>query len=167
MEQEDILKTIARNIGISANIYSIVRNKVQIKNFRYLKGALLVFFLLLSIRAAAPGFQVAFILVPEPIFPYDRLIKAVVQVESKGDTLACNLIEEAFGAFQIRPIRLQDYNERTGNKYMMTDCFNFKISKEIFLFYARRFPDDESIARKWNGSGENTAIYWEKVKSYL
>jgi hypothetical protein len=145
----------------------MVINIFQILIFRYLKGILLTFFLLLTIKAAAPGLNVAYILASEPIYPYDRLIKAVVQVESKGDTLACNSFEEAFGAFQIRPIRLQDYNERTGNKYKMTDCYNFHISKEIFLFYAKRFPNDESIARNWNGSGENTVIYWEKVKSYL
>jgi hypothetical protein len=126
-----------------------------------------VFFLLLTCRAAAPSINVASILVFEPIYPYNRLIKAVVQVESNGDTLACNMIEEAIGAFQIRSIRLLDYNQRTGNKYKMTDCYNFQISKEIFLFYAIRFPDDESIARNWNGSGANTVIYWEKVKSYL
>jgi hypothetical protein len=145
----------------------MVRIILQFLILRYLKGILLIFFSLVTIRAAAPGFNVAFILVSEPIYPYDRLIKAVVEVESKGDTMACDTIEEAFGAFQIRPIRLQDYNERTGNKYKMTDCYNFQISKEIFLFYARRFPDDESIARNWNGSGESTLIYWEKVKSYL
>jgi len=145
----------------------MIRIILQFLILKYLKGILLILFLLITIRAAAPGFSVAYILVSEPIYPYSRLIKAVVEVESKGDTLACDTIEKAFGAFQIRPIRLQDYNERTGKKYKMTDCFNFQISKEIFLFYARRFPDDESIARNWNGSGESTLIYWEKVKSYL
>jgi hypothetical protein len=115
----------------------------------------------------APGFKFAFVSTPEPIYPYERLIKAIVQVESKGDTMACNLVEEAFGAFQIRPIRLQDYNQRTGNNYKMTDCYNYQISKRIFLFYATRFMDYESVARSWNGSGENTLVYWDKVKSYL
>ena len=145
----------------------MVRIILQFLILRYLKGILLIVFSLVTIRAAAPGFNVEFIFVSEPIYPYDRLIKAVVAVESKGDTMACDTIEEAIGAFQIRPIRLQDYNERTGNKYKMTDCYNFQISKEIFLFYARRFPDDESIARNWNGSGESTLIYWGKVKSYM
>ncbi len=28
--------------------------------------------------------------------------------------MACNILEQATGAFQIRPIRLLDYNQRTG-----------------------------------------------------
>ena len=105
----------------------------------------------------------------KPIDAYERLIKAVVQVESGGDTLAYNIIEEATGAFQIRPIRLQDYNLRTGNKYKIEDCYNYDISKEIFLYYAKRIntPDYELIARDWNGSGRTTLDYWKKVKFYL
>ncbi|MGA1977074.1 MAG: hypothetical protein ABSG89_04380 [Bacteroidales bacterium] len=144
-----------------------MKNILQVVKFRYLKSILLVFSLLLTIRVTAPGFKFAFVSTPEPIYPYERLIKAIVQVESKGDTMACNLVEEAFGAFQIRPIRLQDYNQRTGNNYKMTDCYNYQISKRIFLFYATRFMDYESVARSWNGSGENTLVYWDKVKSYL
>jgi hypothetical protein len=135
----------------------------------YLKSIFLIFFLLLSASVSAPDCKTAFILVSEPVNPYNRLIKAIVQVESLGDTLACNVIEEAIGAFQIRPIRLKDYNQRTGSNYKSEDCYNFKISKEIFLYYAKResFPDYELIARKWNGSGKTTLDYWKKVKSFL
>jgi hypothetical protein len=126
-------------------------------------------FLLHTIKAAAPVLNMGIILVSQPITPYDRLVNAVFQVESKGDTLAYNIIEEAIGAFQIRPIRLKDFNQRTGNHLELTDCYNFQISKEIFLYYAVKigFQDYESIARKWNGSGETTLDYWERVKSFL
>jgi hypothetical protein len=69
----------------------------------------------------------------------------------------------------IKPIRLLDYNQRTGNKYIMEDCHNYDISKKIFLFYAHQigFPEYEKIARNCNGSGEINQDYWEKVKSYL
>ncbi len=137
--------------------------------FQILKSILIIFFLLLTIRATAPNVKVAFVFNSEPVDAYDRLIKAVIQVESLGDTLAYNLTEEAIGAFQIRPIRLRDYNQRTGNNYKSEDCYNFQISKEIFLYYAKQtdFPDYETIARKWNGSGKTTLDYWEKVKSHL
>lgn len=137
--------------------------------FLYLKRVLIIFFLLLSASVSAPDYKTVFIQVPEPIDPYGRLIKAIVQVESLGDPLAINVIEEAIGAFQIRPIRLLDYNQRTGSKYKSEDCYNFEISKEIFLYYAKRtgFPDYESIARNWNGSGKATLDYWKRVKSYL
>jgi hypothetical protein len=113
--------------------------------------------------------KVAYICSAKPVDAYDRLVKAIVKVESTGDTLAYNLSEEAVGAFQIRPIRLLDYYQRTGIFYKLKDCYNFKISKEIFLFYARQtgYPDYEKIARNWNGSGIATLDYWKKVKSNL
>jgi len=124
---------------------------------------------LLTTRAPAPGLKAAFIFVSEPIDLYERLIKAIVQVESLGDPLAYNLSEEATGAFQIRPIRLRDYNQRTGNNYKIEDCYNYEFSKEIFLYYAilTDFPDYETIARNWNGSGKATLDYWRKVKYHL
>ncbi len=136
---------------------------------RSLKSIIIIFFLLHTIKAGAPDDKFAYIIMSEPVDAFDRLVKAVVQVESFGDTMANNLFEEAVGAFQIRPIRLLDYNRRTGNKYKMEDCFNYDISRKIFLFYAHRigFPRYEKIARNWNGSGETTQDYWEKVKSFL
>jgi len=136
---------------------------------RSLKTIIIFFFLLHTIKAGAPDDKFAYIIMSKPVDAYDRLVKAVVQVESFGDTTANNLLEEAIGAFQIRPIRLLDYNRRTGNKYKMEDCYNYEISKKIFLFYANQigFPKYEKIARNWNGSGETTEDYWEKVKSYL
>jgi hypothetical protein len=133
------------------------------------KSVLIVLFSLYSYSASAPDVNVVYILVSDKIDVYDKLIKAVVLVESFGDTMACNILEQATGAFQIRPIRLLDYNQRTGNKYKIEDCYNYDISKKIFLYYAMRigFPEYERIARKWNGSGETTAGYWEKVKIYL
>jgi hypothetical protein len=121
------------------------------------------------LKATAPGSPVVYILVSEPVNVYKNLINAIVMVESSGDTLAFNLAENAYGAFQIRPIRLLDYNVRTGKNYKIKDCFNYEISKEIFLYYAKNmdYPDLQSIARKWNGSGKMTIEYWGKVKKYL
>ncbi len=123
----------------------------------------------MTFTVKAPETSVTFILASEPVDAYERLIKAVVKVESAGNTLAYNLIEEAVGAFQIRPIRILDYNRRTGKNYKIENCYNFDISKEVFLYYARKigYPDYETIARNWNGSGETTQGYWEKVKLNL
>jgi hypothetical protein len=138
-------------------------------NFRTLKSVFIVFLFLFTQKAGAPDNKVAYILISEPVDAYERLIKAVVMVESFGDTMSYNLTEQAFGAFQIRPIRLRDYNLRTGSKYKSEDCFNYKISKEIFLYYARQtsYLQYETIARNWNGSGATTLDYWDKVKSHL
>lgn len=134
-----------------------------------MKSLLIILLSLITLKAAAPDLKLLIIVKSEPLDIYDRLIQAVVKVESKGDTLAFNLKEEAYGAFQIRPIRLLDYYQRTGKKYILADCFNFKISKEIFLYYANEsdYADFETIARSWNGSGNMTYAYWEKVKALL
>lgn len=146
-----------------------MKNKLQFITIRFLKYIFIGFLSLLFIPVFAPDMKVAYICSVEPVDAYDRLVKAIVQVESAGDTLAYNLSEEAVGAFQIRPIRLLDYYQRTGINYKLKDCHNFKISKEIFLYYARLigYPDYEMIARNWNGSGNATLDYWKKVKSNL
>lgn len=124
---------------------------------------------MLALQAYAPDLKVFYIPFSQPVDAYDRLVNAVVSVESAGDPLAYNQIEEAVGAFQIRPIRLLDYYQRTGINYKIEECYNFEISKEIFLYYARQtgYPDYETIARNWNGSGKSTLVYWEKIKLNL
>lgn len=129
---------------------------------------LAVLLLSLTINAAAPDIRTLVIMKPEPIDIYERLMQAILEVESGGDTLAYNPLEEAYGPFQIRPIRLTDYNIRTGKKYRMNDCYTMRVSKEVFLYYARILgPDYETIAKRWNGSGEKTIIYWSKVNAVL
>ena len=130
---------------------------------------LILCFFLSEPKAAAPGTISTVIFVSEPIKAFTRLIYAVVMVESGGDTLAVNLLEEAYGAFQIRPIRLLDYYQRTGKNYKTKDCYNYKVSEEIFLYYAvtNGSIDYQSIARNWNGSGKMTLDYWKKVLGHL
>jgi len=141
----------------------------EIRRSGYLKYIFLVILLVISLKVAAPGSPVAFIFVSEPVNAYNRLINAIVMVESSGNPFAVNIEEEAFGAFQIRPIRLLDYYQRTGKKYTTEDCFSYNISKEIFIYYARLigYPDYQTIACNWNGSGRMTLVYWEKIKKFL
>jgi hypothetical protein len=136
---------------------------------RLRKAILVTGLLFLSLKVLAPTREVIFILEEKPVEPYKRLIYAIGMVETKLDTLAYNDIEEAVGFFQIRPIRLDDYNKRTGNKYKMKDLYNYDISEKIFLYYATRIGpyDLEKISRNWNGSGHKTWFYWNRVKKYL
>jgi len=122
-----------------------------------------------TIKAMAPSRASLVIPASGPEQPYRRLIHAIGIVETKCDTLSYNPVEEATGYFQIRPIRLQDYNKRTGSRYTMKDLFNYNISEKIFLYYARQAGpyDLEKIARRWNGSGKKTIHYWNRVKKYL
>jgi hypothetical protein len=129
----------------------------------------ITFFLFFAIRLFAPTREYLIIPGTFPLEPYRNLINAIGMVESQYDTLAYNPLEEAAGYFQIRPIRLLDYNIRTGSNYTMNDLFNYYISEKIFLYYAAAIGpyDFERIARMWNGSGESTRLYWEQVRKYL
>jgi hypothetical protein len=127
------------------------------------------FFLAFTFKVFAPDNEAIVLIRTSPVEPYKSLIHAIGMVETQFDTLAFNPLEEAVGYFQIRPIRLIDYNARTGSAYTMNDLFNYKISEKIFMYYASEFGPYklESIAKTWNGSGKNTILYWEQVKRFL
>jgi len=128
-----------------------------------------VLFLLLGFKAFAPEDDSIVLVRAIPVEPFSTLIHAIGMVETQYDTLAYNPLEEAVGYFQIRPIRLEDYNSRTGSTYSMNDLFNYRISEKIFLYYAVGIGpyNFERIAKTWNGSGKSTLFYWEQVKKFL
>ena len=115
---------------------------------------------------AAPPSSSMVIFVPEEINYYKPLIYAIGMVEGRCDTLAYNPEEEAVGYFQIRPVRLNDYNIRTGNNYTLMQMYDYDIAKEIFMYYTQG-RSYEKVAKTWNGSGPMTITYWKKVKAYL
>jgi hypothetical protein len=131
-----------------------------------MKKLFVIIMLLATMDLYAPGLNDLVIGRPEPVNIFDRLIYAVNQVETSGERLAFNFEERARGPLQIRPIRLNDYNRRTGKNYSELDCYSFSISREIFLYYTagRSF---EAVAKSWNGSGPMTIEYWNKVKRHL
>ena len=126
-------------------------------------------FVAVVLRASSPSRESFVILETPPVEAYKRLIFAIGFVETMNDTLAYNPREEATGIFQIRPIRLEDYNRRTGKNYKMKDLFNYSISEKLFLYYADQIGpyDMEQIARRWNGSGHMTTYYWNRIKEYI
>jgi len=123
--------------------------------------------LLFSLSLAPAGQRELFIPHAKGINPYEALINAVVWVESRGDPYAYNDFENAVGAFQIRQIRIDHYNQLTGNVYRLEDCYDYELSKRVFLHFAMQLPDFETIAKRWNGSGPLTEIYWKQVKMKL
>lgn len=133
------------------------------------KIASIAFLLSFALRVFAPTSKSMIVIETSPIEPFKTLINAIGMVETQYDTLAYNPVEEAVGYFQIRPIRLQDYNKRTGNNYTLNDLFRYNISERIFLYYASEIGpyDFERIARNWNGSGKSTILYWNSVRRFL
>lgn len=102
----------------------------------------------------------------EKIVDYTPLIDAITWVEVKEGTDLYNEIEKAVGWFQIRPIRVRDYNKRTGSHYKLADFFDYELSKQMFLYYAKG-KTFEQASKDWNGSGPMTIEYWNKVKARL
>ena len=133
------------------------------------KLILLLCFGIITLAAGSPPSNTLIIESKPPVSPFKALMGATAWVESSNDTTALNLEELAFGVYQIRAIRLKDYNTRTGKGYTLQDCYNKQISDEIYLYYASKFhPSNlEGVAKSWNGSGEMTKKYWDKIKKQL
>jgi hypothetical protein len=133
------------------------------------KMLLLILITMITLPVLAPNLNQLVVLEPEPIKPFQCLIRAIGMVESSLDTLAYNKKEKATGFFQIRPIRVRDYNKRTGSTYSLNDMFDYYTAEKVFLYYADRIGpyNMELIARQWNGSGPKTKEYWKLVKSNL
>ena len=124
-----------------------------------------IIFLALFSHLKAPDHPVAVILRTEPIQPYEAIWNATCEIESGFNPYAIgdkHLKDYSYGIVQIRQSRIDDYYEKTGIRYSVTDMFDPVKSREVFLFYASQFhsSDTEAISRAWN-AGPN----WKKVKA--
>jgi hypothetical protein len=119
--------------------------------------------------AVCPPHKTITIINSPQIKPLEALFAASAWVESSNNPNALNRLEMAYGIVQIRAIRLKDYNQRTGNRLKLKDCYDPEISKEVWYYYATQFHplDYESISKAWNGAGKSNQIYWGKVKKRL
>lgn len=107
----------------------------------------------------------------------DRLLSALIAVESGGDPRAIGDGGRAVGVLQIHACVVADVNEWLGEKrYSLADRLDPEKSVEMFHHYIARWcPDgtDEEKARSWNGGGprgrfkESTRPYWAKVKAAM
>jgi len=128
--------------------------------------------LTLSLRALAPSEARIPILRDEPIQPYERIWQAVITVESGGDSLAVgdkHLKEKSYGISQLRRVRIEDYNARTGSHYTVQDAFSPEVSKRIFMYFAELIGpyDTDLIIRAWNGISPKSYKYLAKVRRHL
>lgn len=127
---------------------------------------ILIFFMTLELLA--PESNTAVIIASEPIKPYKTIIKAIGSVECRFDTLAVNPIEQAYGYFQCRQIRLDDYYKQTGIRYSLTDMLDYEKAEKIFLYYASQFnpADIKGICVNWNGVSKRN-LYYKKVQKAM
>lgn len=122
---------------------------------------------------------------PEPVSSLDRLVQALIQVESNGKDNAVgdlHLAQKAYGPLQIREPVCIDVNRVHGTKLKATDMLNNRplsidTFKKYMAIYATRArlgfePTDETRARIWNGGPAGwkkaaTEAYWRKAKTAL
>lgn len=109
----------------------------------------------------------------------DKLIEAIIYVESRGDTLAHNISEDAVGCLQIRPIMVREVNRLLAKNdilkvYTLEDRWNKAKSIQMFNVIKDNTtnPTNEKLARNWNGGWngfkkKSTLKYWYKVKEQL
>jgi hypothetical protein len=136
---------------------------------------LITIFLLLCKILLAPESRAVFIMQAKAINPYKRITEAIAWVETRNRSNMINFTELAYGKYQVRQVRLDDYHRRTGIRYTLTDMLDERKALKVFNYYANiiGWRDPERIARCWNGGMENgmryrqTAEYWKLVKSNL
>jgi hypothetical protein len=133
------------------------------------KLLLIVSFLLAGLRVVAPEVNSLIILESHGIHPFSDLMYATAMVETMGNTLAYNEFENAVGIYQIRQVRIDEYNRRTRSNYALADMFDPELSAKVYLYFASLAGpyNLERIARAWNGSGPMTELYWKRIKEYL
>ena len=110
-------------------------------------------------------------------FDWEPVMKAIVQIESEGNTRAVK--GNSCGAMQITPILVAECNNilkkrNSKKRYTLRDRFSLEKSKEMFLLMQSQFNplnDIEKAIRSWNGgnkySVKRTQRYFEKVMKCL
>jgi len=136
---------------------------------RLKKAVVILLLSLFYLQAKAPESNTLNVIADAGIKPFAVLINAIAMVETMGNNLAYNELENAVGKLQIRQVRLDEYNRRTGNRLKLTDMFDPVNSERVFLYFASLAGPYhfERIAKRWNGSGPRTELYWERIKHHL
>ena len=113
-------------------------------------------------------------------YDQDKLIAALIQVESNGKDSAIGDGGLAHGPLQIHPIMVEECNRlvyKSGKFYTLADRHNRAKSIEMCKVYLNRYAPPatataEQASRKWNGGPrgdqkKSTLKYWQKVKTVL
>lgn len=110
-------------------------------------------------------------------FNWDRVIAAIIQVESEGDPKAKS--GNSCGAMQITPILVKECNEilkrrEIKKRYTLRDRYSVAKSKEMFLIMQSEYNPTNNVEqaiRAWNGgnnySRRTTQRYYEKVMKVM
>ena len=113
-------------------------------------------------------------------YDWNKVINAIIKVESRGNEKAYNPNGNCCGILQITPILVKECNQilkRKGSskRYTLNDRYNAEKSKEMFIMLQEHFNPEHNIEkaiRCWNcgfyGNGWKTKSlgYYKKVMKY-
>ena len=108
--------------------------------------------------------------------PTDRLIDALIHVESKGNIHAVGDNGRAIGCLQIHKGTVDDVNKAYGCSYTYEDrkcpIKSREICKKYLVLHGGYRASSETYARIWNGGPRghkrsSTRSYWRRVKRHL
>lgn len=107
---------------------------------------------------------------------WDKLMNAIISVESNGNTNAKK--GNSAGILQLTPIAVKQCNkilkeQKSKKRYTLADRFNTDKSKEMFILIQEYYNPQHNIERAirlWNGgpnySIKKTQKYYQKVMRY-
>ena len=110
---------------------------------------------------------------------WDRVMNAIIAVESKGNPKARNKKGDCAGILQITPILVKEANQilkrrKSTKRYTLKDRYNAEKSKEMFVLLQEHFNPEmniEKVIKQWNcgfyGKWKNKSnAYYKKVLKY-
>jgi hypothetical protein len=105
----------------------------------------------------------------------EKLIPALIAVESSGQNNLIGDHGKAYGCLQIHQEVVNDVNRLYHLRYTHNDCFNRDVSIRICQLYLKHYANnrsDEDSARIWNGGPlgykkSATIKYWNRVKQFI
>lgn len=109
---------------------------------------------------------------------WDRIMKAIIMVESRGNARAFNPSGNCAGILQITPGMVRACNaicksKKLTKRFTLQDRFNPDKSREMFVIFQEKYNPQcnvERAIRMWNGGPgykqKSTEKYYRKVMSY-
>ena len=110
---------------------------------------------------------------------WERVMNAIIQVESEGNAKAHNPVGDCAGILQITPILVKECNQiltkqKSKRRYTLGDRYNAQKSKEMFIMLQEHFNPEHNVEKAikcWNsgfyGSWKNrSGGYYKKVMKH-
>ena len=116
----------------------------------------------------------------DSVFSWERVMNAIIQVESKGNAKAHNPQGDCAGILQIVPILVKECNQilkkqKSSRRYTKADRYNANKSKEMFILLQEHFNPEHNIEKAikcWNCGfytknwKSKSISYYKKVMKY-